>query len=459
MRMTAFLKNFRFNILARIVLIAIILLLVVQTFNIERFVITPVLLIVLLIVTIGNLLHYIERLNRELTGFLESIRFSDFSQSFDLSGKGGAYEELKIAFNRIICDFKAIRKEKEANFFYLQNIIKQLEIGIFAFDENGDIELMNQASSRILSIQPIENITLLSDKFPQIEEALRTMKAGDKRLIKIFMEEDMFQLLLFSSEFVINDRRIKLISFKNIQEELDEKEMESWQKLIRVLTHEIMNSIAPISSLTSTTSLMVNDVYNQIANELPDNFDHSQIDDIKMALDTIHKRSDGLIHFVETYRNLTRIPKPNFKIFPLYSLMRSVAHLLEEDMKNAGVSYRLDMESKDIEITADEKLIEQVIINILKNGIHALSGKTQKNIWVKIYRNPAQKIMIEIKDNGQGILPEVVDKIFIPFFTTKPTGSGIGLSLSKQIMRLHGGTITVKSNPDVETVFTLVFQQ
>jgi signal transduction histidine kinase len=233
--------------------------------------------------------------------------------------------------------------------------------------------------------------------------------------------------------------------------------MEAWQKLIRVLTHEIMNSIAPIASLTSTANLMMTDIISKIDPILNDNSTHEEIEDVINALSTIHKRSTGLIHFVEKYRNLTRIPKPNFSVYKIKDQFTNIYNLLEKEIKDNSIKIQISVVPNKLELTADEQLIEQVLINMVKNSIHALDNTEKKKITLKAFINNNGRHVIQVIDNGQGIIKEVGDKIFIPFFTTKPTGSGIGLSLSKQIMRVHKGSIRVNSLPNVETCFTLTF--
>ena len=231
--------------------------------------------------------------------------------------------------------------------------------------------------------------------------------------------------------------------------------MEAWQKLVRVLTHEIMNSIAPISSLSSTIELMINE-YDTKSDDAPC-LDKEAVAEIQQALQTINKRSTGLMNFVETYRNLTKIPKPNFSLLNMKELVENVVTLMKKEIEEKEIKLEYCIEPETIELQADEQMISQVLINLINNSIHALEGRKNPMITIKGYYNRRGRPTIQILDNGQGILKDVIDKIFIPFFTTKRSGSGIGLSLSRQILRLHGGTITAKSDPDKETVFSLTF--
>ncbi len=278
------------------------------------------------------------------------------------------------------------------------------------------------------------------------------MNRGKSCLVKIQEEDDILQLAISGTEFKILNKSIILVTIKNIQSVLEDQETESWQKLIRVLTHEIMNSITPISSITATLDLMLKDAQNK---DVPP--DKESIEEVQMAIKTINKRSNGLLHFVDTYRNLTKIPKPNFRIAKVKEVLDDIKLLFQEEIKANNVDYVVSIEPESIEFHADTKLIEQVLINLIKNAIHALENSEIPMIHVKTYYNKRGRVTIQVIDNGQGILKEVLDKIFIPFFTTKPKGSGIGLSLSKQIMRLHGGSITAHSEVEKGTTFTLTF--
>jgi len=244
-----------------------------------------------------------------------------------------------------------------------------------------------------------------------------------------------------------------LVSIQNIQSELEEKEMEAWQNLIRVLTHEIMNSITPISSLASTTADLLPDIRDTAADARHDEI----VDDIHSAIKTIQKRSNGLLQFVDNYRKLTRIPKPNFEIIGVAELIQRVTDLSRKQMENYHIELEIEIEPESLEITADPVLIEQVLINLCKNAIEAVRETDHAQIRVRSQLDARGHVNIHVQDNGPGIKPEVLDKIFIPFFTTKQNGSGIGLSLSRQIMRLHGASIGVKSNAQEGTKFTLRF--
>jgi len=334
--------------------------------------------------------------------------------------------------------------------------MQHIEISMIAYHPDGTIELFNNATKKLFRRNNLRNISDLSNVSEDLVKVFSTIKSGNKKLVKINDDNDLLQLSIYAKEFKLNDQLLTLVSIQNIQPELDDKEMDSWQKLISVLTHEIMNSITPIASLSSTVNSMIGQVKSDEILELPPSVQET-IDDIQNALETINKRSTGLLHFVETYRSLTRLPKPNFSIFKVQSMFDDIERLMKEEMKSDNINITFSIQPDKLEMTADMELLEQVMINLIKNSAHALEGKANPKIDVSAKLNERGNIILQVTDNGQGILPDVIDKVFIPFFTTKTKGSGIGLSLSRQILRLHGGTITVHSIPEKETTFTLKF--
>jgi nitrogen fixation/metabolism regulation signal transduction histidine kinase len=401
------------------------------------------------------MIKYVDRTNRELANFLESIRYSEFTRTFSIKDAGTSFEALSDAFNDVMKDFQQIRSEREEHFHYLQSIVQNIDVSILAYQRDGTIEMFNPAAKKLFQISSLKNIHKLSNLSQELADTLLKIQPGENHLVKVQDEDDILQLAIQSTEFKIKDKTILLTTVKNIQNVLEGQETESWQKLIRVLTHEIMNSIAPISSLASTIEVMINE-YNSKDKDQPC-LDNESVVEIQQALQTINKRSTGLMNFVETYRNLTKIPKPNFTFVDMKDLLENVVTLMKKETQIRKIKLKHSISPESIVLQIDEQMISQVLINLIKNSIHALDGKENGSIEIKGYYNKRGRPTIQIIDNGQGILKEVLDKIFIPFFTTKKNGSGIGLSLSRQILRLHGGTITAQSLPDEETIFSLTF--
>ncbi|HDS07847.1 MAG TPA: ATP-binding protein [Bacteroides sp.] len=447
-------KQFRFNIILRVLLITATCLALFITLN-SAFTFTPVLVAGLIIYQVWSLIRYVDRTNRELASFLESIRYSEFTRSFQIGNIGSSFDELSAAFNDVMNDFQQVRSEREEHFHYLQSIVQNIDISILAYQRDGTVEMINPAAKKLFQINTLRNINKLRSLSDDLAETLLTINPGENRLVKVQDEEDILQLAIYATEFKVKDKLILLSTVKNIQNVLEEQETAAWQKLIRVLTHEIMNSIAPISSLSFTVESMLKQFTTggKGAREI----DLDTVKEIQGALQTINKRSTGLMNFVETYRSLTKIPEPNFSQVRMKELIDNVHTLMKKEVQDKNIHLINTVEPATIELTVDEQMIEQVLINLVKNSIQALEGKEQGTIHIRGFYNKRGRPTIQVIDNGQGILSDVIDKIFIPFFTTKRSGSGIGLSLSRQILRLHGGTITAKSDPGEETIFTMTF--
>lgn len=450
-------KNFRFNLVIRIFTLVANIFIIMWLLFTTHYYFTIFLAVITAIYQVFTLINYVETTNTLLTNFLESLKYADFSRSFEIKGLGRSFDRLAETFNLVINDFRKVREEREQNYFYLQTVVEHIGIGLISYRENGEVELINNSTKKLFKINSLTNLSQLNIFSAELTEKLISISNGENLMIKIQRPDETLQLAISAAEFKVANRNIKMATIKNIQNELEENEMESWQKLIRVLTHEIMNSITPIASLSQTVHYLVADVrkrYNEVAHV---NGDTESFEEIELAIDTIHKRSTGLLSFVESYRNLTRIPNPKYSIFRIKDLFDNLKGLMREELRNLHIECIAEVSPENLELSADEQLIEQVLINLIKNSVQALEKTRNPKINLKAFPDPFGKIIIQLSDNGQGILPEVLDKIFVPFFSTKPKGSGIGLSLSRQILRLHGGTLTARSEPDVETMFTLKF--
>ena len=315
------------------------------------------------------------------------------------------------------------------------------------------MELINNAAKKLLKIPRLGNIRDIESISPRLADKLSRISPGDKDLVKLKQGDDLLQLSIYATGFILRQQQLNLVAMQNIQTELEEKEMISWQNLIRVLTHEIMNSITPIASLASTAAGLLKD--NKEC-KIPEDVNEVIID-VRQAVKTIEKRSKGLITFIDNYRELTRIPKPEFKIVQVKDLFDRVEILMKDQLKHNSIKFSTAIDPESLTITADPALIEQVLINLCKNSVEAVSGVSHPKIKLKAGTDGIGNPLVKVIDNGKGISEEVAERIFIPFFTTKPEGSGIGLSLSRQIIRLHKGTIGVASTPNERTVFKLRF--
>lgn len=407
-----------------------------------------VLVIPLLLSQVFALYHYLNRVNRKLTLFLEAIRYEDFSIRFSADNKlGKSFSALNHQFNEVLEAFRQTRAEREANLKYIDTIIQHISIGVFSFDSDGKIELINPAAFRLMGIYRLRYLDELKNAHPQLSELLQELPAGHKTL---YATQNGQQLSIHAASVRLQGRFVKLISLQNIHAELQQKELEAWQNLTKILRHEIMNSVTPIVSLIGTMQEIVE-------HDIPANSAQAEaVDDLKEALETIESRSKGIMNFVNAYRDYTTLPKPQFTNINLKQLINTVSNLLLPEMKTAGITYRAHVSPDNIIVLADTEQLQMVLINLIKNAMDALEHTDEPWITVKGSLGNGPQVIIEITDNGPGIEPEAMEKIFIPFFTTKKKGSGIGLSLSQQIIQMHGGQLKVSSPPDKGTTFLVL---
>jgi nitrogen fixation/metabolism regulation signal transduction histidine kinase len=421
---------------------------VYMVMRLENYVAATFLFIPVALQTYG-LFHYVENTNRKLIRFLEAVRFSDFAIGFSSDNKlGESFKELNKNFNEVLDAFRQARSEKEEHLQYLNTVVQHVSVGLLAFDPEGNVELINNAACRLLGVYRLRHLAELQKDHPELMYMVQRPQQSDKVL---YTTPNDLQLAVHATGIRLRGKMVKLVSLQNIQSELQQKELDAWQNLTRVLRHEIMNSITPIASLIATMS----DIVEHDLAVTPEN--NEPINDIKEALKTIESRSIGLINFVNGYRSFTNIPKPKPVEMPVKELVAPVVQLMKPDLRTAGIRLHYRVEPADLMVTADSELIEMVLINLVKNAMEAVSEREGACIQIHAYPDTAGRVVIEVDDNGPGIIPEALEKIFIPFYTTKKTGSGIGLSLSRQIMQMHGGTLKANSMVGDGTTFTLKF--
>jgi two-component system nitrogen regulation sensor histidine kinase NtrY len=409
----------------------------------------------LLFAQIIAMVRYLNKSNEEIKSFFDSIKYDDLDQSFTTIGHNEAANRLNEEFNKVIDQFKEIRREKEADFQYMRNIVQHVGIGLITFNKSGEIQLMNAASKKLLNISQVNNVKELDSISPELVDVFFRLKTGGRDLLKLQISDDIIQLAVFAIELTLRGEEFKLISLQNIQNELEEMEMDAWQNLVRVLTHEIMNSVTPISSLAGTVEVELKDLFS--AEQSSKDITNEDLEDLYHAVQTIQKRSRGLIRFVQDFRNLTHIPKPKINEVSADEMLKEIKTLLTTEISDNNINYKSKVEPKSMTIMADKELIEQVLINLIKNAFQAFDEQTNRIVEVTATLSEKSRPIIIVKDNGNGIDEEAMEKIFIPFFTTKKSGSGIGLSLSRQIMRKHQGTLSVKSKVDEGTEFQMKF--
>ena len=449
-------KNFRIQIVWRTILLALTFGGCTYYLIHGQFIGAGTLVIIALIV-VFNLIHYVESTNRKVTFFLESIENSDFTAKFSRDSKyGNSFRQLNKAFNHVLDAFREVRAEKEEHLQYLNTVVQYVRVGLISFDQDGKVELFNNAAIKLLGTPYIRNISELETNNSRLLKILLKLKPGDTALLKRSTNQRELQLSITATELRLRGKAFKLVSMQNIQPELQQKEVEAWQNLARVLRHEIMNSITPIVSHVET----LNEILNDELSWTPDKklLTLETTVDITKALKTIEKRSKGLLHFVNAYRSFSEIPTPNFAFLKVHDLLERLVQLFDREIKKQEIKVQLEVKPRDLEISADHELMETVMINLFKNAIEAVGKSAKPKIELIGRVNDQSHVLIEIKDNGEGIIHEAQQKIFIPFYTTKEKGSGIGLSLSRQIIQLHHGKLSVQSDPENrKTVFTIQF--
>lgn len=400
------------------------------------------------------LIEYLDRSHENIASFLDSISFDDLSYSFKTESDDPVVQRLHRELNEAMMKLRNSRREKDSEFLFFKNIVMHVGIGLIIFKENGEIEIFNSAARKLLKINRAKNIEDLRAVSETLVNVFKKLKTGGRELLRLKIGDDLVQLSIYAIELTLRGENVKLISIQNIQSELEENEMEAWQNLVRVLTHEIMNSVTPISSLAG---IVEEELKQHMEAQQSAPLTNDQLNDIHLSLQTISKRSEGLIHFVKEFRSLTSIPKPRPIQIGVKILLEELCMLHRKELMEKNIQLKISVYPEDLTISADKNMIEQVLINLLKNAIQSFEDGDNKLIELKASVNEKSRPVIAIKDNGTGIDPEAMEKIFIPFFTTKKSGSGIGLSLSRQIMRQHQGTLTVKSTVGKGTEFFMRF--
>lgn len=442
-------KKFELRILVRVVLLFF-------TLSCAAFIMVKgqlIYLTVLLPVIIFQLIDFYRfhrKAQDEVAQFVESIHYRDFSRYFDVKHAPQELQSLRKGFNEINSTFKVISKEKETQYQYLQKILELVDTGILSYEhKTGEIGWMNESFKRILGIPYLKTIHSLARRDDLLYHEVLNLRPGENKVISIAKDNSIFKALLAATAFQTDGKVYKLIAFQNVNEALDETEALAWQKLLSVMTHEIMNSVAPISSLAETMLDRLNKSVSHFK-EQP-----AAIEDLELGIDTIRRRSEGLLKFAETYRNLNKITSLNLKKIYVRDLFENLHQLMQPTLQQKNIELEIILKDPDLALEVDASLIEQVLINLLVNAMEAVKDRVHPRVVLSATPSTHNKISIKVADNGTGIPQGLLDKIFIPFFSTRKNGSGIGLSLCKQIVMLHKGNIQVQSVEGEGTAFLL----
>jgi two-component system nitrogen regulation sensor histidine kinase NtrY len=411
-----------------------------------------VITIPLVIYEVIDLIRFQKKAQDEVSQFVESIHYRDFSRHFDVRKAPNELKPLRKGFNDINTTFKLISRERETQYHYLQKILELVDTGIISYEqESGETGWINEACKKLIGVPYLKTIHSLEKREEVLYQEIIKLKPGDSKILTITRNQQLVKILVTASVMRSEDKIYKLIAFQNVSEALDETESKAWQKLLNVMTHEIMNSVAPISSLADTLK-------NRLQSpEIANSPVSSQLEDLELGIDTIKRRSEGLLKFTESYRSLNKITKLDLTKILVRNLFESLNRLMRPTLEKKHIELEIILRDPALAIEADLNLIEQVLINLLVNAIEAVKDREHPLLTLSAEILSNGKTLVKVADNGLGMPTELLDKIFIPFFSTRKTGSGIGLSLCKQIMLLHKGNIQVQSTDGVGSTFILQF--
>ncbi len=407
---------------------------------------------ILTIISIYNLYRFIIKGFIEMDDFFESVKYRDFSRWF-IEDKGPQdVRELHKGFNLVNQTIKAIDSERQAQFVYLQKILEMVNIGIIAYNvESGDVLWANDSLLKTLDFPSFKNISFVQKRRPKIYDELFETYHSNTASVTLEMRQETLKVLISDTVFEMEEDSFKLIVIQNIEETLNQNESEAWKKLLSVMTHEIMNSIAPITSLAETLQTEIQKSLDNISTE------NLELEDMNAGLNSIKKRSEGLMKFAKTYRSLNKITHVNKTTVKASDLFESIRELMKPSLEQKKVKLIFELTDPNLLLEIDSYLIEQVLINLILNALDATDKVSNAKVSISANIGHNGRTQIRVTDNGTGIPAEIMDSIFVPFFSTKKTGSGIGLSLSKQIMLLHSGKIQIQSNEHSGTSVSLIF--
>ena len=443
-------KSFESRILLRVLLLFLVLFIAAYFITSHNY-IYLFFLLPLIVYQLIEFIRFQRKTQAEINQFVESVHYRDFSRYFDVKRAPAELQHLRVGFNEINSTFKIITKEKETQYQYLQKILELVDTGILSFDtESGEIRWMNESLKKMLQMPYLKSINSLYKRNEELYRVVTSLQLGESQITKVHLEKETFKVLLSATAFQVEGKVYKLIAFQNVHDALDETESKAWQKLLSVMTHEIMNSVAPISSLAETLK-------NRLHNSINAPIDVSSLEDLELGIDTIKRRSEGLLKFAETYRSLNKITSLHLQQVYIRELFANLHQLMQPTFEQKKIELEILLKDPHISLQADQSLLEQVLINLVVNAIEAVKEKSAPKIVLSAEQTINRKVILKVADNGQGMPEEILDKIFIPFFSTKKTGSGIGLSLCKQIIMLHRGNIQVQSKEGQGTVFSMQF--
>jgi nitrogen fixation/metabolism regulation signal transduction histidine kinase len=447
-------KRYLVMLVARLILVGLAMALVVWLLLKPGFHSSTLLSSIALVILVAELWRFVSRTNREVARFLDAVRFADYSQRFDFEKAGSGFADLGRTFTEIIEQLKSRRSGVESSLRHQRALVEHIPVPLLTVHPDDSLTLQNNAARRLFGAAHVTRVNDLRQFGESFTRAVDEAIPGDRELVRFAVEGVEYHLTLATTEVIIAGERERLISLQDIQSELDATQAEAWQDLVRVLTHEIMNSITPVTSLARTASDLVDDVVDEIG---PDSPIAEELGDVQHAVATVARRSDSLMQFIDSYRQITRLAPPEKKRVALAGLFETVTRLAAAEWQDERVSLTSEVEPSGLYVYADRDLLEPVLLNLLRNAWQATQSVDQPAVRINGRMNRRGNTVIEIIDNGPGVPDEIANKIFVPFFTTREGGSGVGLALARQVMIAHGGFIRLGRNEGPGAVFSLTF--
>lgn len=447
------LRSFRVGVALRVCAIALLVFVGLWGWMAADWLVTPAVSGVLALLAVVELIRYVEKTGRDLSSFLSFVASHDFSIPPTTPHKGRVFQELDSAYRQLAGELRRLNLQKAANHQYLEAVVEHVGVALVCLDQDGQVVMTNGTARRLFGLPHLGSLQPLARVDQRLPDLLRGLADGERTLLTIARDGDPLQLVLYATLFELLDQRYTLVSFQDIRSELDRQEMDSWQKLIRVLTHEIMNSVTPITAL----SHVVRDTLFTSRDGSPAlrPLSASDQEDLFRSISAIQTRSSGLLDFVQAYRSFATLPAPAFEEVSVLRLFERVRTLMAGQIEATGITLGVGCDEAGLAVHADSRQMEQVLINLVRNATDALADHPEGriNLHARLDRNG--KVEIHVADNGPGVDPEHLENIFVPFFTTRRNGTGVGLSISRQIVHANRGIIAVKSTPGEGCVFTL----